>query len=148
VKRIVSVLLLGTLVVGLCLGPQATAMQSGSVPCECHGFVSPTFFSNPVIASATQSGSVSPGRCHKDPSCPLSAVTCQANLQFRVEAKPPFTPYFRMTVNGVAKLYTGNFATYTPTFEGQLPCGQTALIQITANDELVLTAVVECFDCN
>ena len=147
-KRIVSVLLLGTLVVGLCLGPRATAMQSGSVPCQCTGSVAPAFFSNPVIASASQWGNVAHGRCHEDPSCPLSAVPCQANVHFRLDAKPPFQPYFEMTVNGELKMYRGNFTTYTPSFEGQLPCGETALIEIRANGELALTAVVECFDCN
>ena len=149
-KRVVSVFFLALLAVGLWLGPRATAMQSGTVPCRCTGFVSPMFHSNPVIASSSQWGNVAHGRCHKDndPNCTMSAVPCQANVHFRLDAKPPFLPNFEMRVNGELKFYGGNFTTYTPSFVEAVPCGETALIQITADGQLALTAVVECFDCN
>jgi hypothetical protein len=148
VKRIVSVLLIAMLAVGLWLGP-ATAMQSETVPCQCNGFVGASFFFNPVLASATQSGNVLPGRCHKDPNCTLSSKPCKSNVQFRLEARPPFAPHFQMLVDG--QPWPGdnsNPAVFTAKYDGDIACGNTVLIEIRANDELALTAVVACYDCN
>jgi hypothetical protein len=135
------------LIVALVLGPRATAVQGSTALCTCVGGAETTYnFLHPCIHSATQFGTVGPGRCHRG-ECTMAAKPCKAALTWIVDAKPGCVPIFEWRLNGVTQPGGKTDVHFECSLSIELVCGEGQLVEILANGEQVLNTVITCMDC-